>query len=45
MIALPNLALDLVGGKAGRQLEAGNDRNQVVHGTMDRARMAFFKWN
>ena len=36
---------NLIGGNASRQLEAGNDSNQVVHGTIDRVRMAFCEWD
>jgi len=34
-------SVNLLGGNASRQLEAGNDSNQVFHGTIDSVRMAF----
>src|SRR5262249_52530650 len=36
---------NLIGGKASRKLESGNDGNQVIHRTIDRARMAFCEWD
>jgi len=41
---LDKRSANLLGANTRRQLEAGNDRNQVVHGTIDRNRMTFCEW-